>query len=229
MADYTLEQALRMSRSTVESQETTSTILVDVDTREITIPEGELLFGVEDDEKVEIKHIKLNKRYIDGNVDLSQFQFRISYENANGDRNYDIVTNVSVSESAIEFDWLLGRSATLYNGTTSFIVCAVTVNASTGKVTNEWNSAIGKGDVKRGIKATVESIGGKDLVAQLQTLISTATLLSNNAIEASSRAENSAQAALNSENAAAASAKKAQNVADSLPEDYMTAGGKHHT
>lgn len=182
-----------------------------------------MLFGVEDDEKVEIKHIKLNKRYIDGNVDLSQFQFRISYENANGDRNYDIVTNVSVSESAIEFDWLLGRSATLYNGTTSFIVCAVTVNASTGKVTNEWNSAIGKGDVKRGIKATVESIGGKDLVAQLQTLISTATLLSNNAIEASSRAENSAQAALNSENAAAANAKKAQDVADSLPEDYTTA------
>lgn len=220
MADYTLEQALRMSKSTVESQETTSTILVDVDTREITIPEGELLFGVEDDEKVEIKHIKLNKRYIDGNVDLSQFQFRISYENANGDRNYDIVTNVSVSESAIEFDWLLGRSVTLYNGTTSFIVCAVTVNTSTGKVTNEWNSAIGKGNVKKGIKATSESIGGKDLVAQLQTLISTATLLSNNAIEASSRAENSANSAAQS---AAAADKRATDAAKSSANADRTA------
>lgn len=213
MSEFTnLDQAL-CAAAVAANYPLDSVITVDVDTREITIPEGEKLFGVEDDEKVEIKHIKLNKRYIDGNVDLSQFQFRISYENANGDKNYDIATNLSVSESAIEFDWLLGRSATLYNGTTSFIVCAVTVNTSTGKVTNEWNSSIGKGDVKRGIKATVESIGGKDLVAQLQTLISTATWLSNNAIEASSRAENSANIAAQSAAAADNRATDAENAA----------------
>ncbi len=213
MSEFTnLDQAL-CAAAVAANSSLDSVITVDVDTREITIPESEKLFGVEDDEKVEIKHIKLNKRYIDGDRDLSQFQFRISYENANGDRNYDIVTNVSVSENTIEFDWLLGRSATLYNGTTSFIVCAVTVNASTGKVTNEWNSAIGKGEVKKGIKATAESIGGKDLVAQLQTLISTATWLSNNAIEASSRAQNYSDSAAQSAAAADKRATDAENAA----------------
>ena len=227
MSEFTnLDQAL-CAAAVAANFSQDSVITVDVDTREITIPEGEKLFGVEDDEKVEIKHIKLNKRFIDGDRDLSQFQFRISYENANGEKNYDIAANLSVSESAIEFDWLLGRSATLYNGTTSFIVCAVSVDASTGNVTNEWNSAIGRGDVKKGIKATVESIGGKDLVAQLQTLISTATWLSNNAIEASSRAQNYADSAAASsatakvsEDAAATSATNAEEsanrVADSM-------------
>ena len=76
MGDYTLEQALAMAS---ESADNTSddAIHVNIDTREVTVPQSQQLFGVESDADVEVKHIVIDGRYADGNRDLSQLAWRV--------------------------------------------------------------------------------------------------------------------------------------------------------
>lgn len=73
-----LDEALGMSLV----DEADESIHVDIDTRQITIPESQKLFGVESDADVEVKHIVIDGRYADGNRDLSKLAWRVVYRNA---------------------------------------------------------------------------------------------------------------------------------------------------
>ena len=196
MADMSLDEALGLTGAEAADD----SIHIDVNTRQVTVPESQQLFGVESDENVEVKHIVLDGRYNDG-TDLSALTLRVNWRNANGGKGSYLVTNLDVTEDSIAFDWVISRGVVAYKGTVYFIVCAFKVN-STGKKAQEWNSSLGQGTVLEGLEVTDEDIGGDDTVNRMLTIL---------------QQMNSVQtAAKNSADAAAASNKSASDTAGSI-------------
>lgn len=132
-------------------------LIIDDNSREIYVPSGELLFGVTSDEKTERKYFQC-PRIVGDNVDLTQYQLYINYQNANGEKDKYIVNDVKVVDDNITFTWLLSRKVTEYQGNISFIVCARNVDSS-GNITNEWNTAIATGTCVVGLEVDYILIG----------------------------------------------------------------------
>lgn len=209
-----LDEALGMSLV----DEADESIHVGIDTRQVTIPESQQVFGVESDEDVEVKHIVIDGRYADG-TDLSTFTFRVNYQNANGDKGTYLVTELKVNDSSIEFDWIIGRQVVAYKGTIAFIVCAYTIDSSS-VIQNEWNSTLGKGTVLEGLEVS-EFDFGDDIVRQLASILSDV-----NAAQASAKASadeayksKTEVVALGKEQKAAIE-KKGKDTLATIPEDY---------
>lgn len=160
-----LDEALGMSLA----DEADESIHVDVNTRQITIPESQKLFGVESDADVEVKHIVIDGRYADGNRDLSKLAWRVIYRNANKETSYYLIPSVVANENSIEMDWLIKRSVVAYKGTVDFILCAFATTSS-GEVTPEWNSTLGQGMVLEGLETSAIDIG-KESVDELSKIL----------------------------------------------------------
>lgn len=125
-------------------------ITIDTDTREITIPDSQKLFGVKDDLKAERKYFKC-KKVVGDNLDLSKHRLYINYMNANKETSAYLVDDVKVDGDYITFSWLLYRSATKYIGNVSFIVCAKSSN-NKGLLQTDWNTTLATGTVKEGLE-----------------------------------------------------------------------------
>lgn len=151
----TVDEALNIAEKEIK-QTIDDVITIDVETREIHIPDSEKLFGVMSDEKSETKHFRCN-RFVGNGIDLSKLSLRIVFQNASGlDTGSDkyIVTDLAIdSEDYITFSWELSRKVTAYKGTISFIVCAIKTN-SDGTITNEWNTTIANGKVLEGLEVS---------------------------------------------------------------------------
>ena len=160
-----LDEALGMSLA----DEVDESIHVNVNTRQITIPESQQLFGVESDADVEVKHIIIDGRYADGNRDLSKLAWRVIYRNANKETSYYLIPSVVANENSIEMDWLIKRSVVAYKGTVDFILCAFATTSS-GEVTPEWNSTLGQGMVLEGLETSAIDIG-KESVDELSKIL----------------------------------------------------------
>lgn len=160
-----LDEALGMSLA----DEADESIHVDVNTRQITIPESQRLFGVESDADVEVKHIVIDGRYADGNRDLSKLAWRVIYRNANKNTSYYLIPSVVANENSIEMDWLIKRSVVAYKGTVDFILCAFATTSS-GEVTPEWNSTLGQGIVLEGLETSAIDIN-KEVVDELAKIL----------------------------------------------------------
>lgn len=160
-----LDEALGMSLA----DEADESIHVDVNTRQITIPESQKLFGVESDADVEVKHIVIDGRYADGNRDLSKLAWRVIYRNAKKESSYYLIPSVVANENSIEMDWLIKRSVVAYKGTVDFILCAFATTSS-GEVTPEWNSTLGQGMVLEGLETSEIDIG-KESVDELSKIL----------------------------------------------------------
>ena len=194
-------------------------IVINAETREITVPETERAFGVAGERKVEVKHIRIEGRTVDG-TDLTQgFTWKVSCENAGKELCADLIDGIVADAGHIEFDWIVGAAPMAYKGTMHFAVCAVRVDAA-GNILQEWHSMLGAGDVANGIEATVQNIGGQDLLAHIQSITAAAQQNAAATQRDAAAAAKSAKDAATSEGNAAASAKKAQDVSDSLPADY---------
>lgn len=194
-------------------------IVINAETREITVPEAERAFGVAGERKVEVKHIRIEGRTVDG-TDLTQgFSWKVSCENAGKELCADLIDGIVADAGNIEFDWIVGAAPMAYKGTMHFAVCAVRVDAA-GNILQEWHSKMGAGDVANGIEATVQNIGGQDLLAHIQSITAAAqqnaAAAQRDAAAAAKSAEdaaNSAGAAAKSAEAAAANAKAAGDAA----------------
>lgn len=125
-------------------------ITIDTDTREITIPDNEKLFGVKDDLKAERKYFKC-KKVVGDNLDLSEHRLYINYMNANKETSAYLVDDVKVDGDYITFSWLLYRSVTKYIGNVSFIVCAKSSH-NKGLLQTDWNTTLATGTVKEGLE-----------------------------------------------------------------------------
>lgn len=188
-------------------------IVINAETREITVPEAERAFGVAGERKVEVKHIRIEGRTVDG-TDLTQgFSWKVSCENAGKELCADLIDGIVADAGNIEFDWIVGAAPMAYKGTMHFAVCAVRVDAA-GNILQEWHSKLGAGDVANGIEATVQNIGGQDLLAHIQSITAAAQQNAAAAQRDAAAAAKSAEDAANSAGAAAKSATEALNSKD---------------
>ena len=210
-------------------------IVINAETREITVPEAERAFGVAGERKVEVKHIRIEGRTVDG-TDLTQgFSWKVSCENAGKELCADLIDGIVADAGNIEFDWIVGAAPMAYKGTMHFAVCAVRVDAA-GNILQEWHSKLGAGDVANGIEATVQNIGGQDLLAHIQSITAAAqqnaaaaqrdaaaaAKSAEDAANSAGAASKSATEALNSKNAAAKSAEKAAENAKAAGDTATT-------
>lgn len=206
-------------------------IVINAETREITVPETERAFGVAGERKVEVKHIRIEGRTVDG-TDLTQgFSWRVSCENAGQELCADLIDGIVADAGNIEFDWIVGAAPMAYKGTMHFAVCAVRVDAA-GNILQEWHSKMGAGDVANGIEATVQNIGGQDLLAHIQSITAAAqqnaAAAQRDAAAAAKSAEDaakSATAAKKSGDNAASSASAASDSAKSASDNASAASG----
>lgn len=136
------------------SVESLEKCVIDPETREIRVPERFHLLGVESDEKVERTEFQCPK-VVGDNIDLSQLQIRVNFQNANGEKDQYIVTDLESDNENITFSWLLSRKVTAYKGEVRFIVCAVKISGET--VTNEWNTTIATSEVLEGLEVDTPS------------------------------------------------------------------------
>lgn len=186
-------------------------IVINAETREITVPETERAFGVAGERKVEVKHIRIEGRTVDG-TDLTQgFSWRVSCENAGQELCADLIDGIVADAGNIEFDWIVGAAPMAYKGTMHFAVCAVRVDAA-GNILQEWHSKMGAGDVANGIEATVQNIGGQDLLAHIQSITAAAQ---QNAAAAQRDAAAAAKSAEDAAKSATAAKKSGENAASS--------------
>ena len=128
-----------------------STCTVNPDTREIIVPEKYKILGVFSDEKV-TKIPFTCPKVVGNNVDLTEYNLYINYQNAIGRHNAYLVDDVAVSGDNITFSWLLSRDVTLSSGVVKYSLCAKKLNGDS--ISNEWNTTIANGVVIQGLEAT---------------------------------------------------------------------------
>lgn len=158
--------------------------IIDPETRTISIPTTYRLLGVESDEKVERLEFQCPK-IVGDNIDLSQLQIRINYQNASSQKDQYIVDDVSADGDNITFSWLLSRKVTAYRGAVQFIVCAVKVNDD-ATITNEWNTTLAQAQVLQGLEVDTPepSEEQSDVIAQLMQMVQDTSAQAVQAVQA---------------------------------------------
>lgn len=141
--------------------------VIDNDLRTISIPSSVQLAGVESDEDVRRLNFQMPKQY--GEVDLSEFNIRINFMNANNSGDVYAVTDKAVSGDNITFSWLVGRNALAYRGNIRFIVCLKKTDAE-GVVQQEFNTTVAQLTVLEGLETTEAVVAeNPDIIEQILT------------------------------------------------------------
>lgn len=154
-------------------------IVVDPETRTMTIPESVEQLGTQSDEKSERRYF-ICPKIVGDEFDLSEAKIYVNYQNASGGidgKDRYPVQDVQVSGDYIFFSWILHRKVTLYEGKVRFSMCAT--SADTGDK-REWNTTLAEGTVLEGLElVTVEEqeTRGSEYI---QILTSDATAVAGN-------------------------------------------------
>ena len=155
----TLEEALEASGA----EPVNDIFLINPETRTITVPETEKIFGVSHDGNSERKHFRCPK-IVGDNIDLSTMHLYINYQNANGQKYPYLVEDIRTDGDYITFSWLIGPDVVAYKGQIKFIVCA---KKGDGTIP-EWNTTLAEGTVLEGLEATDEVVErNPDIITQL--------------------------------------------------------------
>ena len=154
-----------------------TTCTINSDTREIIVPEKYKILGVFSDEKV-TKIPFTCPRVVGNNVDLTEYNLYINYQNASGASNAYLIDDIAVSGDNITFSWLLSRYVTLSPGVVKYSFCAKKLDGDT--ISNEWNTTIATGLVIQGLEATREIIEENPDI--IEALISKAHTHENKAV-----------------------------------------------
>lgn len=161
-----LEEALEQAEVQEEEEEL---FVIDNELRTITIPSGLQTVGVESDEDVRRLNFQMPKQY--GEVDLSEFNIRINFMNANNSGDVYVVTDKAISGDNITFSWLVGRNALSYRGSIRFIVCLKKADAE-GVVQQEFNTTIAQLTVLEGLETTEAGVAeNPDIIEQILQLL----------------------------------------------------------
>lgn len=142
---------------------------VNPESRVITVPESEKIFGVYNDNNTERKHFRCPK-IVGDNIDLSAIHLYINYQNANGKKYPYLVEDVQTDGDYITFSWLIGPDVVAYKGQVKFILCAKKDTAL------EWNTTLAEGVVLEGLEATEEVVDrNPDIIEQILTRLDNVT------------------------------------------------------
>lgn len=159
----TLEEALEASGA----EPVNDIFEIDPETRVITVPASEKLFGVANDGNTERKYFRCPK-VVGDNIDLSTMHLYINYQNANGDKYPYLVEDVQTDGGYITFSWLIGPDVVAYKGQVKFIVCA---KKGDGAIP-EWNTTLAEGTVLEGLEAADDVVArNPDIIEQMLTLL----------------------------------------------------------
>lgn len=163
----TLEEALEASGA----EPVNDIFLINPETRTITVPETEKIFGVSHDGNTERKHFRCPK-VVGDNIDLSTMHLYVNYQNANGDKYPYLVEDVQTDGDYITYSWLIGPDVVAYKGQIKFIVCA---KKGDGTIP-EWNTTIAEGTVLEGLEATDAVVSrNPDIIEQILTRLDNVT------------------------------------------------------
>lgn len=145
--------------------------VIDSNLRVISIPTRGVVLGVEGDKDVNRVTFLMPKIY--KGVDMSAFQIRINYANANGEKNFFKVTETSVANDQIRFVWVVGADAVAYMGDVEFVVRFVKLNGST--VVQELNTtlATAKSLIGLSVDGEITPVQKEDLLAHFYSEIDT--------------------------------------------------------
>ena len=150
---------------------------IDPETRVITVPASEKLFGVANDGNSERKHFRCPK-IVGDNIDLSTMHLYINYQNANGEKSAYLVEDVQTDGNYITFSWLISPNVTAYKGQIKYIVCGK--NGATA----EWNTTLTEGTVLEGLEATDEVVErNPDIIEQILTRLDNVTEIPQEKVE----------------------------------------------
>lgn len=134
------------------------TIMVDLDSRKMAIPETITNLGVMSDDDVKRLYFIVPRYY--RNVDLSEFDIRINFQNAAGGGDLYPVpeSDIEVDDATnqIKFSWLIDRTAFAAQGAVTFSMCMVKYDAE-GVIVQELNSTTATLNVLAGLE-TVEAV-----------------------------------------------------------------------
>lgn len=203
-------------------------LVIDPDTRKITVPESERIFGVVSDE-VAVRKYFLAPRYVGDGLDLAGMFLTVYFRNAKGVEDGYLVDDVQVVTGASEyvtFSWLLWPKVTQYNGKVQFAVCADLPNTATLR-RPDWNTTLAEGEVLEGLDPELDDLedGSSDVLTQLREMVTAQTA----AVEATGAAQvdvvEAAGAAATADAQAQIEAKGAATLA-TIPEDYTTLANK---
>lgn len=143
--------------------------VIDSNLRVISIPVRGVVLGVEGDKDVNRVTFLMPKMY--KGVDLSQFEIRINYANANCEKNFFKVTEITVANDQIRFVWVVGADAVAYMGNVEFVVRFVKLNGST--VAQELNTtlATAKSLIGLSVDGEITPVQREDLLAHFYSEI----------------------------------------------------------
>lgn len=205
-----------LAAETTESDDELS-FLIDEHLRIITIPERGVVLGVEGDKDVNRVRFRMN-RYYHGS-DLSSFQIRINYQNADGEVNYFTVSEKTVDTDTFSFVWVVAADAVMTKGTVFFVVNCFTAD-STGVVQKAYHTTLGTASALEGLEVDVEGNQPQivDFMSQLKneltvhagTVLQQMNEYAKAAESSKTAAGNSATNAANSATAAKASESNAK-------------------
>lgn len=122
-------------------------LVIDKDLRTITVPEDAKIFGVSGEVRVNRLQF-MAPRYCCG-FDLSEFKACIDYDNANGDKNYYEVEDITTEDEYVTFTWLLDPDVTAYAGKVQFAVRMLKLDGT--KVLKRFKTEPAEGEVKEGM------------------------------------------------------------------------------
>lgn len=124
-------------------------LIVDLDTRVISIPATLKVLGVESDDDVKRLQFKILRHY--GEFDLSRFNIRINYENARGQGDFYPVDDLTIDGDLLSFSWLVDRVAFAHAGDVKFSICMKLFDDS-GVVVKELNTTYTTLPVLKGLE-----------------------------------------------------------------------------
>lgn len=200
----------------VSEEDTAYDFVIDEDLRVIAVPERGVVLGVEGDKDANRIRFRMNKTW--RGYDMSKFDLRINYQNANGDKNYYTVTSKHTEGNAVVFDWIVAADAVAYQGDVFFIVVGLITTG--GMVNCAFHTTLGKAKCLEGLvvdtKTDIPEI--RDFMATLkaeveaygQTFANAAAASAKAAKASETTAASSASAAKTSETNSVTSAKVAK-------------------
>lgn len=167
-----IEELLNEAESHMAAQPVNDVLEINPETREISIPDSEIILGVETDKKAERKYFHCPK-IVGNNIDLSALELYVVFQNASnkeeGKDRYHVTDVKTTSDGYITFSWELSAKVTAYKGDVQFVVCAIKTDSS-GVKQNVWNTTIAIGKCLIGLSSDMsesEEQSASDLYTQL--------------------------------------------------------------
>ncbi len=178
--------------------------IIDEHMRIITVPERGVVLGVEGDKDVNRVRFRMN-RYYHGS-DLSAFETRINYQNADGDVNYFPVAEKTVDTDTFSFIWTVAADAVKTKGTVFFVVNCIKEDTD-GTVQKAYHTTLGTATVLQGLDVDAEGS-----MPEIVDLVTRLTVCARNAEASEKNAAASEKNAKASEEATAKALKDAKAI-----------------